>query len=183
MVVWRSASSVELESTASEGDEQTDGTQTADDTSPRQLPTRRVVITMAGMMRAMFLGSFDQTIVGSAVPRIVSDLGGFNHYTWITIPYIIAFTVTVPIVGRLSDMYGGKWFYTAGIAIFIGGSLLCGFSVPLGVVVIGLFGLFLPHLRPASLKRKIDYCGLATLILSVVPACKLLPRRPCPYGP
>ena len=226
------------------GEEKANGTIAADTTGPRSLSKKQVVITMVGMMLAMFLGSLDQTIVGTAMPRIVADLGGFTHYTWITTAYIIASTVTVPITGKLTDIYGRKWFYTAGIAIFIGGSILCGFSqtmlqiiifrglqgvgagimmanafiiigdlfpasergkyqglavavfgissvigptlggfitdalswhwvffvnVPLGILVIGLFILFFPHLRPASLKRKIDYLGLVTLILSVVP--------------
>jgi len=227
------------------GEEKANGIIAADTSGPRSLPKKQVVITMAGMMLAMFLGSLDQTIVGTAMPRIVADLGGFTHYTWITTAYIIASTVTVPITGKLTDIYGRKWFYTAGIAIFIGGSILCGFSqtmlqiiifrglqgagagimmanafiiigdlfpaiergkyqglavavfgissvigptlggfitdslswhwvffvnVPLGIVVIGLFVFFFPQLKPAALKRKIDYLGLVTLILSVVPA-------------
>jgi EmrB/QacA subfamily drug resistance transporter len=93
-----------------------------------QLPRRQVFITLAGVMLAMFLSSLDQTVVGTAMPRIIADLGGFNEYTWVTTAYIISSAVTIPIIGKLIDMYGRKWFYVAGIAIFLAGSILCGFS-------------------------------------------------------
>jgi EmrB/QacA subfamily drug resistance transporter len=83
---------------------------------------------MVGVMLAMFLAALDQTIVGTAMPRIIEDLGGFTHYTWVATAYLIASTVTVPVVGKLTDMYGRKWFYVAGLVIFIVGSLLCGLS-------------------------------------------------------
>jgi len=210
----------------------------------RSLPRRQILITLAGVMLAMFLSSLDQTIVGTAMPRIITDLGGFAHYTWVTTAYIIASTITIPITGKLTDMYGRKWFYIAGLAIFITGSLLCGLSqtmtqiiifrglqgigagimmanafivigdlfppaergkyqglmtgvfgissiigptlggfitdnlswhwvffvnVPLGIIIIGLFIFFFPNFRPSNAKPKIDYPGIVTLILAVVP--------------
>ena len=92
------------------------------------LPRQQVFWTVAGVMLAMFLSSLDQMIVGTAMPRIISDLGGFNQYTWVTTAYIITSAVTVPIVGKLIDMYGRKSFYIAGIAIFVFFSLACGLS-------------------------------------------------------
>ncbi|MBI4266796.1 MAG: MFS transporter [Chloroflexi bacterium] len=94
----------------------------------RSLPKRQVFFTLAGVMLAMFLSSLDQTIVGTAMPRIIADLGGFSHYTWVTTSYLIASTVTIPIVGKLTDMYGRKGFYIAGLVIFVLGSLLSGLS-------------------------------------------------------
>ena len=94
----------------------------------RSLPKRQVVITMVGTLLAMFLSSLNQTVVGTAMPRIIADLGGFAQYTWVTTAYLISSTVSVPITGRLIDIYGRKWFYTAGIIIFVLGSLLCGLS-------------------------------------------------------
>src|SRR4030066_1625075 len=88
----------------------------------RALPRRQISITFAGVLLAMFLGSLDQTIVGTAMPRIISDLGGFTHYTWVTISYMIASTVAVPITGKLIDMYGRKKLYLIGLGIFILGS-------------------------------------------------------------
>ena len=94
----------------------------------RELPRRQVVIIMAGVMLALFFASLDQTVVGTALPRIITDLGGFAHYTWVATAYIITSTVTLLIAGKLSDMYGRKWFLVGGIAVFIVGSILCGTS-------------------------------------------------------
>jgi EmrB/QacA subfamily drug resistance transporter len=92
------------------------------------LDRRQVLITLGGVMLAMFLSSLDQTIVGTALPRIIADLKGFEHYTWVATAYLLTSTAMMPIVGRLTDMYGRKWFYIAGIIIFLVGSALCGLS-------------------------------------------------------
>ena len=100
----------------------------AEATSARTLPRRQVVITMGGVVFGVFLASLDQTVVGTAIPRIVADLGGFDRITWVTGAYLVASTTSVPIVGRLSDLYGRKVFYITGIAVFLVGSVLCGLS-------------------------------------------------------
>ncbi len=208
------------------------------------LPRRQVVITMAGVMLALFLSSLDQTIITTAMPQIIADLGGFTHYIWVTTAYLIASTVVMPIIGKLTDMYGRKWFYTAGIVIFTVASLFSGLSqtmtqiiifrgvqgigagimmanaftvigdlfppaergkyqgllggvwalssiigpalggfitdtiswhwvffinIPLGGFIILLFIFFFPNFRPDRSKHQIDYLGVATLILAVVP--------------
>lgn len=92
------------------------------------LPRKQVVITLVGVLLAMFLGSLDQTVVGTAMPRIISDIGGFGQYTWITTAYMITSAVVVPIVGKLTDIYGRKIFYICGLVIFVSGSVLCGLS-------------------------------------------------------
>ncbi|MBI4233750.1 MAG: MFS transporter [Chloroflexi bacterium] len=92
------------------------------------LPRRTLILTMAGVMLAMFLGSLDQTVVGTAMPRIIADLGGFSRYTWVGISYMVASTTLVPVVGRLTDMYGRKWFFIGGLTIFLLGSALAGLS-------------------------------------------------------
>jgi EmrB/QacA subfamily drug resistance transporter len=102
----------------------------------RALPRKQVTITFIGVMLAMFLGSLDQTVVGTAMPRIIADLGGFNQYTWITTAYIITSAVAVPITGKLTDIYGRKMFYLAGLIIFIGASVLCGFSGTMAQIII-----------------------------------------------
>jgi EmrB/QacA subfamily drug resistance transporter len=109
----------------------------------RSLPRRQVIITLVGVLLAIFLGSLDQTIVGTAMPRIIADLGGFAHYTWVTTAYLITSTVVLPITGKLTDMYGRKHFYTAGIAVFVLGSLLSGLSQTMTQVIIfrGLQGI------------------------------------------
>ena len=210
------------------------------------LPRQQVLITLAGVLLAMFLSSLDQTVVGTAMPRIITDLGGFTQYTWVTTAYIITSTIAIPITGKLTDMYGRKWFYIVGLAIFMLGSLLCGLShtmtqliffrgfqgigagimmanaftvigdifppaergkyqglmagvfglssvigptlggyitdnahmgwhwvffvnIPLGILITALFIFFFPHLKPDTLKHRIDYLGITALILAVVP--------------
>lgn len=211
----------------------------------QSLPRRELVMTFAGVMLAMLLSSLDQTVVGTAMPRIIADLGGFSHYTWVTTAYIIASAVTIPITGRLTDMYGRKFFYIAGLIIFLIASFACGLSytmtqivvfrgiqgigagimmanaftvigdlfppaergkyqglvsgvfglssiigpalggfitdtlswhwvffinIPFGIAIILIFLFFFPHLRPDTRKHKIDFAGVATLIMAVVPA-------------
>ena len=93
-----------------------------------QLPRRQVILTMVGLLMAMFLAALDQTVVSTAMPRIIADLGGFDRYTWVTTAYLVASTVAVPIVGRLTDIYGRKIFFIGGISVFIAGSVLAGMS-------------------------------------------------------
>ena len=87
-------------------------------------------------MLAMFLGSLDQTVVGTAMPRIIADLGGFSQYTWITTAYIITSAVAVPITGKLTDIYGRKYFYLGGLGIFVLASIACGFSNTMNQIII-----------------------------------------------
>ena len=86
-------------------------------------------------MLALFLAALDQTIVATALPSIVLDLGGFDRLTWITMAYLVASTTSVPIAGRLSDMYGRKWFFVIGIVIFLVGSVLAGLSQSMGQLI------------------------------------------------
>ncbi|MBI4285750.1 MAG: MFS transporter, partial [Chloroflexi bacterium] len=67
------------------------------------LSRKQLVLTMFGVLLSMFLASLDQTVVGTAMPRIISDLGGFSHYTWVTTAYLISSTVAMPISGKLID--------------------------------------------------------------------------------
>ncbi|MBN1644221.1 MAG: DHA2 family efflux MFS transporter permease subunit, partial [Dehalococcoidales bacterium] len=208
----------------------------------RSLPKRQIVFTFAGVLLAMFMSSLDQTVVGTAMPRIISDLGGFDQYTWVTTIYIITSAIALPITGKLTDMYGRKYFYIAGLVIFTLSSLFCGLSgtmmsiivwrgiqgigagimmsnaftvigdlfppaergkyqgfmsavfgisfivgpilggfitdtiswhwvffvnVPLSLLVIALFIIFFPNMKPAGSKHQVDYWGLVTLILGV----------------
>ena len=89
---------------------------------------RAQFITLGAVMLGMLLSAIDQTIVGTAMPRIVADLNGVEHYSWVVTGYLIASTACVPIFGKLSDIFGRKWLYMAGIAIFLLGSMLAGLS-------------------------------------------------------
>lgn len=81
---------------------------------------------MTGIIITMFMAALDATIVGTAMPRLVAELNGFELYAAVTTVYLLATTIVVPIVGKLSDLYGRKPFLLAGVLIFIGGSALCG---------------------------------------------------------
>ncbi len=107
------------------------------------LPRRLVILTMAGIMLALFLASLDQTIVATAMPRIIADLEGFDRFTWVTTSYLLASTTVVPIAGKLTDMYGRKWFYIAGIAVFLAGSVLAGLIQTMTMLIVfrGVQGL------------------------------------------
>ncbi|TAK26099.1 MAG: DHA2 family efflux MFS transporter permease subunit [Chloroflexota bacterium] len=87
---------------------------------------REIRLTLGSVMLVMLLAALDQTIVGTAMPRIVADLRGFDQYAWVTTSYMLSSTTIVPIVGKLSDIYGRKRFYLLGLAIFLVGSALCG---------------------------------------------------------
>ncbi len=117
-------------------DVQTETAATLQPVGLRALPRNQVIITFIGVLLAMFLGSLDQTVVGTAMPRIIADLGGFNQYTWITTAYIITSAVVVPITGKLTDIYGRKIFYIAGLCIFIGSSVLCGISQSMAQIIV-----------------------------------------------
>ena len=208
------------------------------------LPKKQLILTLIGVMLAMFIGALDQTIVGTAMPRIVSDLGGFSEYTWITTVYIITSAIALPITGKLTDMFGRKYFYIAGLIIFSVTSVLCGLSnsmtalivwrgiqgigggmmmansftvigdlfppaergkfmgymsgtfatssiigpvlggyitdaiswhwvffvnIPISILIILLFAFYFPDIKPDTSKHRIDYPGVTTLILTVVP--------------
>ncbi|HET8909333.1 MAG TPA: MDR family MFS transporter [Ktedonobacterales bacterium] len=84
------------------------------------------LLTMLGVLLVMLLSSLDQTIVGTAMPRIIADLNGFDRYTWVTTAYLLTSTVMVPIYGKLSDLFGRKGILIAAVIIFLAGSWLSG---------------------------------------------------------
>ena len=94
----------------------------------QDLPRRQVIGTMIGLMTALFLASLDQTIVATALPRIVAELQSFEHYAWVATAYLVASTATAPIVGKLTDLYGRKPFFLGGVGLFLVASALCGVS-------------------------------------------------------
>ncbi len=208
------------------------------------LPRRQLLLALTGVMLAMLLAALSQTIVATAMPRIITDLGGFDRYTWASTAYLVAAAVAIPIVGRLSDLYGRKIFFLLGITIFMIGSVPTGlsqtmtqliafraiqgigggiimttslvaiadlfpsqergkfqgllglvygiasvvgptlggfitdnlswnwiflFNVPAGIPVLLLIARIFPQIRPEVRKRSLDYPGMATLILAIVP--------------
>ncbi|WP_369169914.1 MFS transporter [Streptomyces sp. R28] len=94
------------------------------DTAPHTGTDRRAAV-VAALMLAMALAALDATIVSTAVPQIVGDLGGFSVFSWLFSGYLLAVTVTLPVYGKLSDTFGRKPVLIAGAALFLLGSLLC----------------------------------------------------------
>src|SRR5258708_5449822 len=89
---------------------------------------RDTLLRMFGVLMVMLLGSLDQTIVATALPHVIADLHGFNQYTWVSTAYLLTSTVTVPIYGKLSDLFGRKPIFLFGIVLFLVGSALSGTS-------------------------------------------------------
>src|SRR6266705_3620919 len=95
---------------------------------PIQLTKPQMIGTLSGLMLAVLLAALDQTIVGTAEPRIIASLSGFDRYPWVSTAYLLTSTICVPIFAKLSDIYGRKWFFLAGTAMFVFSSALCGAS-------------------------------------------------------
>jgi EmrB/QacA subfamily drug resistance transporter len=208
--------------------------------------------TLAGLMLSMLLAALDQTIVGTAEPRIIASLSGFDRYPWVSTAYLLCSTISVPIFAKLSDIYGRKWFLLGGSAGFVLTSALCGaagkfssigldgmnqlilframqgicggimtgltfaivgdifspaergkyqgvfsgawgmasvfgptlggwltddiswratfyVNLPVGIIAVIALYLYFPFWHPKDVKRHIDWAGVATLILCVVP--------------
>ena len=93
-----------------------------------RLTRAQTFATMTGLLLAVLLAALDQTIVGTAEPRIIAQLSGFNRYPWVSTTYLLTSTLAVPIFAKLSDMYGRKWFFLGGSTMFVLTSALCGAS-------------------------------------------------------
>jgi EmrB/QacA subfamily drug resistance transporter len=88
----------------------------------------RVLAIYSGLMVALLLAALDQTIVATALPRVVSELGGIGQYSWVFTAYMLGSTVTVPLYGKLGDAHGRKPLFIVAITIFLAGSALCGLA-------------------------------------------------------
>ncbi|MBC8077143.1 MAG: MFS transporter, partial [Chloroflexales bacterium] len=86
----------------------------------------RVVAVTLGVMFSLFMASMESTVVATAMPTIVSQIGGFDRYSWVFSIYMLTSTTTVPVFGKLSDVYGRRPVYLVAVVLFLLGSLLCG---------------------------------------------------------
>src|SRR4051794_21137503 len=145
------------------------------------------------VMVGVFLGALDQTVVGTALPRIITDLGGNGLYTWAFTAYLLTATISGPLYGKLSDLFGRRPIFLFGIGVFMLGSVLAGLSQEMWQLVAarGIQGLgagallpiamaVIPHLFAASGRRR--YQGLVGAALGlpslVGPALRGPLRRP-----
>src|SRR5438034_7520319 len=103
-------------------------TQTADQ--------RSIWVIFSGLMLALLIASLDQTVVATALPTIVSDLGGLSQLSWVVTGYLLASTVSTPLWGKLGDLYGRKRLFQAAIVLFLLGSALCGLSQNLAELIL-----------------------------------------------
>src|SRR4029079_10097497 len=99
---------------------------------PEATNHRQVLVTFSGLLLAMLLASLDQTIVSTALPTIVGDLGGIDQLSWVVTAYMLDATVTIPLWGRASDLFGRKRLFQGAIAVFLLGSALSGMAQSLG---------------------------------------------------
>ncbi|TME90590.1 MAG: MFS transporter, partial [Chloroflexi bacterium] len=108
------------------------------------LSRRRVILATAGTMLALLLAALDQTIVGTAIPRIVADLNGLDRLAWVTTAYLVTSTTMTPIAGKLGDLFGRKPFLLAGMIGFVVASAFCGLAQDMTQLIVfrGIQGIF-----------------------------------------
>lgn len=101
------------------------------------LGRRRTLLVFAGLLLGMLLAALNQTIVAKALPKIVADLGGFEHYSWVFSAYMLTATVTVPLYGKLSDICGRRPFFVVAIVVFMVGSVVSRLAPSMSVLILG----------------------------------------------
>jgi EmrB/QacA subfamily drug resistance transporter len=92
------------------------------------LSHRQILVVLGGLLTGMFLSALDQSILGTALPRITSELGGLDKLSWVVTAYLLTATSSTPLWGKVSDLYGRKPLFQAAIVVFVAGSLLAGFA-------------------------------------------------------
>lgn len=93
-------------------------------------------IVLASVLLAIFIAAIEGTIVATAIPSIVGDLGGFSLFSWVFSSFLLAQAVTIPLYGKLADLYGRKPVFTFGIIVFLIGSVLCGFAKTMNMLIV-----------------------------------------------
>jgi len=105
------------------------------DEATGRLTDRQLQLVFAGLMSGVLLAALDQTIVATALPTIVGDLGGLAHLSWVVTAYLLASTTSTPLYGKISDLYGRKTVFQAAIVIFLVGSALSGLAQSMGQLI------------------------------------------------
>src|SRR5688572_19333705 len=89
---------------------------------------KRIILVTVGIMLSLFLASMESTVVATAMPTIVGQLGGLEHYSWVFSAFMLSSTTVVPLFGKLSDIHGRRNLYIIAMALFLTGSVLCGWA-------------------------------------------------------
>src|ERR1700727_2516623 len=111
------------------------GAQPASDGRGTEEHGQKLLVIYGALMLALLLSALDQTIVSTALPTIVNDLGGLSHLSWVVTAYILASTATTQVWGKLGDQYGRKYLFLTAIVIFLIGSALCGQARSMGELI------------------------------------------------
>ncbi|HLT15202.1 MAG TPA: MDR family MFS transporter [Acidimicrobiales bacterium] len=103
--------------------------------APGEFTHRQVLVIFSGLLLGMLLAALDSTIVATALPTIVSDLGGLDHISWVVTAYLLTMTIATPLYGKLGDLYGRKRLFQIAIAVFIASSALCGLATSMAQLI------------------------------------------------
>lgn len=101
------------------------------------LSHRQILVVLAGLLAGVFLAALDMSIVGTALPRIVSDLGGLNHLSWVVTAYLLTSTASTPLWGKISDLYGRRPMFQTAITVFVAGSVLSALAESMPMLIGG----------------------------------------------
>ena len=129
------------------------------------LSHRQILVVIGGLMAGMFLAALDQSIVGVALPKITSELGGLDKLSWVVTAYLLTSTAATPLWGKISDLRGRRPIFQAAIVVFLVGSIICGFAFPLSSAL-GLPGIDVMIIGRAV--QGLGGGGLMSLALAVI---------------